>query len=39
VSGLARRAAEDGGLAKPERVRSDFDAVAKFAARISDETS
>ena len=39
VAGIARRALEDGGLADPERLGSDFDAVANLASRISDAQS
>jgi AcrR family transcriptional regulator len=39
ASGVTRRALEDGTLAEPERLRSDFDVVANIAARISDRTS
>lgn len=36
AAGMARRAVEDGVPIASERLRSDFDDVAKFAARISD---
>jgi len=36
AAGVAQRALEDGAT---ERTRSDFDAVANFAARISDDSS
>lgn len=39
AAGVARRAIEDGTLGEPERLRSDFDAVANLATRISDRTS
>lgn len=39
AAGVARRALEDGRLAEPERLRSDFDAVANLVARISDRSS
>ncbi|MGH2836898.1 MAG: TetR/AcrR family transcriptional regulator [Thermoleophilaceae bacterium] len=39
VTGIARRAMEDGALAEPERLGSDFDDVAKIASKISDAQS
>ena len=39
VTGMARRAMEDGVLAEAERFSSDFDDVAKLASRISDARS
>jgi AcrR family transcriptional regulator len=39
VAGIARRAIENGVLAEPERLGSDFDEVAKLAAQISDAKS
>jgi AcrR family transcriptional regulator len=39
AAGVTRRALEDGTLREPERLRSDFDAVANLAGRISDQTS
>jgi hypothetical protein len=39
VAGIARRALEDGALAEPELLSSDFDHVAKLAAEISDARS
>jgi AcrR family transcriptional regulator len=39
AAGVARRALEDAVPVRPERLRSDFDAVANLAARISDLTS
>ena len=39
VTGMARRAMEDGVLAEAERLSSDFDDVAKLASQISDAQS
>ena len=39
AAGVASRALEDGALGEPERLRSDFDAVANIAARSSDRMS
>ena len=39
AAGMARRAIEDGVPIASERLRSDFDEVAKIASRISDDRS